>query len=393
MAEENEYKANTSIYNGVPIGSPEQEARKKAEQRARRANLPKFELKEGKELYISRDTIRKLNIEYFKILDELKRGLNSMSFEDLESYMRSVLLASYQSEIAQLQRDAYEKAIPLQIIRKNKNIELKADYVKDHWWQRKSHPNDAMQQLLDLASIEAAMEFAARAAEIERQREFIDGAEPDAVTEFFYLLADEFIPARKRKRFIDKQYERVSRLLTEYAQAEAVDRLYSILLNELARKRKREKFEEQNGEYLKILIKDFIQKYIEEIAALTPEEAPANEAEPPAPSEEGQPEQTAASEEPEEPAEDAEDDLSALYELADEPDAEEPSAPEEVQEHAEQATAPEDASATSGAPLEEIAAADEQMQMLAAQSEGSAEPEEPDTGANADKGEDTENTD
>lgn len=390
MAEENEYKANTSIYNGVPIGSPEQEARKKAEQRARRANLPKFELKEGKELYISRDTIRKLNIEYFKILDELKRGLNSMSFEDLESYMRSVLLASYQSEIAQLQRDAYEKAIPLQIIRKNKNIELKADYVKDHWWQRKSHPNDAMQQLLDLASIEAAMEFAARAAEIERQREFIDGAEPDAVTEFFYLLADEFIPARKRKRFIDKQYERVSRLLTEYAQAEAVDRLYSILLNELARKRKREKFEEQNGEYLKILIKDFIQKYIEEIAALTPEEAPANEAEPPAPSEEGQPEQAAESEEPEEPDEDEEDDLSALYELADEPDVEEPAAPGEVQEHAEQA-----ATASEEAPeqVNDVADDVEQMQMLMPQSEGSAEPEEPDTGANADKGEETENTD
>ncbi len=383
MAEENEYKANTSIYNGVPIGTPEQEARKKAEQRARRANLPKFELKEGEELYISRDTIRKLNIEYFEILDELKRGLSNMSFEDMESYMRSVLLASYRSEIEQLQRDAHEKAIPLQIIRKNKNRKLEADYVKDHWWQRKAHPNDAMQQLLDLASIEAAMEFAAREADIERQREFIDEAEPDAVTEFFYLLADEFIPARKRKRFINSRYERVSRLLTEYAQAEAVDRLYSILLTELTRKRKREKFEEQNGEYLKILIKDFIQKYIEEIAALTPEQAAESEAEPPAPSEEGQPEQAAESEEPEEPAEDAEDDLSALYELADEPDAEEPAAPGEVQEHAEQAaTAPEQANDV----VDDV----EQMQMLMPQPEGSAEPEQPDESANDNEGEDTE---
>lgn len=346
MAEENEYKANTSIYNGVPIGSPEQEARKKAEQRARRANLPKFELKEGKELYISRDTIRKLNIEYFKILDELKRGLNSMSFEDLESYMRSVLLASYQSEIAQLQRDAYEKAIPLQIIRKNKNIELKADYVKDHWWQRKAHPNDAMQQLLDLASIEAAMEFAARAAEIERQREFIDGAEPDAVTEFFYLLAEEFIPARKRKRFIDKQYERVSRLLTEYAQAEAVDGMYSMLLTELTRKRKREKFEEQNGEYLKILIKDFIQKYIEEIAALTPEQAPADDtAEPTEPSEAL--EDTAPEEEPEDESEAGEQlDLSEFEEA-------------EAAELAKQAAAPE----PTGETAEEIAEEPVQEQM------------------------------
>ncbi len=383
MAEENEYKANTSIYNGVPIGSPEQEARKKAEQRARRANLPKFELKEGKELYISRDTIRKLNIEYFKILDELKRGLNSMSFEDLESYMRSVLLASYQSEIAQLQRDAYEKAIPLQIIRKNKNIELKADYVKDHWWQRKAHPNDAMQQLLDLASIEAAMEFAARAAEIERQREFIDGAEPDAVTEFFYLLAEEFIPARKRKRFIDKQYERVSRLLTEYAQAEAVDGMYSMLLTELTRKRKREKFEEQNGEYLKILIKDFIQKYIEEIAALTPEQAPADDTAEPT-------DEPSEASEDIEPEEEPEDDLSALYELADEPDVEEPAAPGVVQEHAEQAaTAPEEAPEQATDVADDV----EQVQMLMPQSENVEEPEQPDEGANADKGEETENTD
>lgn len=298
MADEKEYKPNTSIYNGVPIGSPEQEARKKAEQRARRANLPKFELKEGKELYISRDAIRKLNIEYFKILDELKRGLNSMSFEDLESYMRSVLLASYQSEIAQLQRDAYEKAIPLQIIRKNKNIELKADYVKDHWWQRKAHPNDAMKQLLELARIEASMELAAQAAEIERQKEFLTG-EPDLATEYFYIMLDGFVPFRKRKRFIKKHYERITRFLSEYAYGETPDRLYTALLNEFAAKKKLQQFEGKNGEYLKALISNFIEAYTAEPEAEETEGAPPADdtAEPTEPSEAS--EDTEPEEEPE----------------------------------------------------------------------------------------------
>lgn len=347
MADEKEYKPNTSIYNGVPIGSPEQEARKKAEQRARRANLPKFELKEGKELYISRDAIRKLNIEYFKILDELKRGLNSMSFEDLESYMRSVLLASYQSEIAQLQRDAYEKAIPLQIIRKNKNIELKADYVKDHWWQRKAHPNDAMKQLLELARIEASMELAARAAEIERQKEFLTGDEPDLATEYFYIMLDGFVPFRKRKRFIKQHYERITRFLSEYAYDETPDRLYMALLNEFAAKKKLQQFEEKNGEYLKVLISNFIEAYTAEPEAEETEaEPPADDtAEPTEPSEAL--EDTAPEEEPEDESEAGEQlDLSEFEEA-------------EAAELAKQAAAPE----PTGETAEEIAEEPVQEQM------------------------------
>ena len=347
MADEKEYKPNTSIYNGVPIASPEQQARKKAEQRARQACLPKFELKEGKELYISRDAIRNLNIEYFKILDELKRGLNSMSFEDLESYMRSVLLASYQSEIAQLQRDAYEKAIPLQIIRKNKNIELKADYVKDHWWQRKAHPNDAMKQLLELARIEASMELAARAAEIERQKEFFTGDEPDMATEYFYIMLDGFVPSRKPKRVIKQHYERITRFLSEYAYDEAPDRLYMALLNEFAAKKKLQQFEEKNGEYLKVLISNFIEAYTAEPEAEETEaEPPADDtAEPTEPSEAL--EDTAPEEEPEDESEAGEQlDLSEFEEA-------------EAAELAKQAAAPE----PTGETAEEIAEEPVQEQM------------------------------
>ncbi len=364
MADEKEYKPNTSIYNGVPIASPEQQARKKAEQRARQACLPKFELKEGKELYISRDAIRKLNIEYFKILDELKRGLNSMSFEDLESYMRSVLLASYQSEIAQLQRDAYEKAIPLQIIRKNKNIELKADYVKDHWWQRKAHPNDAMKQLLEIARIEASMELAARDDEIERQKEFLTGDEPDMATEYFYIMLDGFVPFRKRKRFIKQHYERITRFLSEYAYDETPDRLYTALLNEFAAKKKLQQFEEKNGEYLKVLISNFIEAYTAE------PEAEETDAEPPAddtaePTDEAEAsEDTAPEEEPEDESEAGEQlDLSEFEEAEAAELAKQAATPEQSEKAAEevaeepvqeQMQLPPVAVAESGEPVQEL---------------------------------------
>lgn len=314
MADEKEYKPNTSIYNGVPIASPEQQARKKAEQRARQACLPKLKLAEGEELYIDRETVKNLNHEYFKILEEMGRGFSVKSFEDLESYMNSVVLASYQSEILKLQRDGAEKARPLKTIRYYKNQALKADYVKDHWWQRKAHPNDAMRQLLSLADIEASMEFAARAAEIERQKEFLTG-EPDLATEYFYIMLDSFVPSRKRKRFIKQHYERITRFLSEYAYDETPDRLYTALLNEFASAKKLQQFEEKNGEYLKVLISNFIETYTAET------EAEETEAEPPAddtaePTEQAEAlEDTAPEEEPEDESEAGEQlDLSEFEE-------------------------------------------------------------------------------
>ena len=328
--------------------------------------------------------IELLNSDLYRICGEMHENKDFINNPVLKSVMWKEITKAY---IAKSNEIKESKAIPEEIRRwtlEEKNKLAMPDYellCRFPW--RKYGLNEVAKQCMKQAQIEASMEFAARAAEIERQREFIDGAEPDAVTEFFYLLAEEFIPARKRKRFINSRYERVSRLLTEYAQAEAVDGLYSILLNELARKRKREKFEEQNGEYLKILIKDFIQKYIEEIAALTPEQAPADDTAEPT-------DEPSEASEDIEPEEEPEDDLSALYELADEPDAEEPAAPGEVQEHAEQAaTAPEEAPEQATDVADDV----EQVQMLMPQSENVEEPEQPDEGANADKGEETENTD
>lgn len=260
MPEENEYKPNTSIYNGTPVGSPEQEAEKRAERLARQAMLPKLKLDKGEEFCIDRETIKNLNKDYFTMLNDMHRGFN-IAPEELRSYMNSVVVESYKSDIAKLQREGLEKAKTQETIQKYKSRALEPGYEKDHWWQRRSHPNEALEQLIKLGNIEAAIEFAARAAEIERQKEFIEDNEPSAEENFFYLIADEFIPARKRKRFINKQYERLMRFITEYAQENASDKLYKLLLNELAAEKKREKFEEQNGEYLRVLVNDFIKEY------------------------------------------------------------------------------------------------------------------------------------
>lgn len=301
-----ELKLNTTIYNGaVNDNDPERERQRRAEQRQRRALLPKFMLAEGETFYVARETIQKLNIEYFEMLDEMRSGLN-FTFEDLESYMRSVIIECYKSEIEKLQRDGEQKAATLKKIEQYKNRRLATGYVKDHWWSRKAYPNKPLEQLMKLGEIEAAMELAARDEEIERQSKFITGPrEPSE--EFFDLLLKEFVSERKQNRLIRKRGKYILWLLTTET---SVEKLYNSLITELApEKKRRKKFEEQNGEYLKVLI----EAYLSEDEA---EDEPTTEPEGGQPAE-GTEEATA---EPTEEAETEYDDLSALYELADEED-------------------------------------------------------------------------
>lgn len=285
-----------------------------------------------------------LNNDLYRVCGEMNENNDFIKDPVLKSVMWREITKAY---IAKSNEIKESKVIPEAIRRwtlKEKTKLSMPDYKLLRWFPwRKYGLNEVAEQCVEQAQIEAAMEYAARAAEIERQKEFLDGDEPSAEENFFYLIADEFIPARKRNRFINKQYVRLMRFITEYAQENASDKLYKLLLCELAAEKKREKFEEQNGEYLRVLVNDFIKEY--NTVCEEPDEA----------AEEEEPEcgQTAdGTEEPTEAiaTEEAEteyDDLSALYELADEPDAEEPAAPEEVQEQPEQVaaapTAPEEA--------------------------------------------------
>lgn len=213
-----EFKPNIRIYNGDSVSNdPEKERQKKAAQRARQAQLPKFTLPDGETLYIDREAIRNLNSEYFQILDDMRKGSN-VSFEDLESLMRSVVLESYKNEITQMQEKGKQQAYPRKIIEQEKQKQLKPDSSRK-WWQRKWRPNQAMKQCLKLAGLEAAMEFAATEEEIARQTAFIYGEEsPENIEELYEQIIYKFIPVWRRRKFVKKHGKRLMDILTDYTQ-------------------------------------------------------------------------------------------------------------------------------------------------------------------------------
>ncbi|MCI8369735.1 MAG: hypothetical protein HFE41_00965 [Clostridia bacterium] len=213
-----EFKPNIRIYNGDSVSNdPEKERQKKAAQRARQAQLPKFTLPDGETLYIDREEIRNLNSEYFQILDDMRKGSN-VSFEDLESLMRSVVLESYKNEITQMQEKGKQQAYPRKIIEQEKQNQLKPNSYRK-WWQRKWRPNKAMTQCLKLAGLEAAMEFAATEEEIARQTAFIYGEKsPENIKELYEQIIYKFIPVWRRRKFVKKHGKRLMDILTDYTQ-------------------------------------------------------------------------------------------------------------------------------------------------------------------------------
>ncbi|MBD5585518.1 MAG: hypothetical protein HDQ88_10580, partial [Clostridia bacterium] len=131
------------MYNGEPVKTPEQEALKRELQRLRRAQLPKFELGEDEEFYLSREEVQTINNTYFTMLDEYKSSLLIMP-EEMRSYVESVIFASYKSDIKNKQRD---KSIAGE--RKIKVYELKRElmtpaHYKKHRFSRKLIPNYPM---------------------------------------------------------------------------------------------------------------------------------------------------------------------------------------------------------------------------------------------------------
>ncbi len=279
---EDEYKPNNSIYNGtVTNGDPAQEAAKIAMQRAWRSKLPKFELLDGEEFFISENELKNINTEYFLMLDEMKKGLNSGASEEMYSFMQSVVFASYKSKIIKKQRDAAEAAIPLDVVKNIKAAEMTPGYYRK-WKFGRKRPNEALLQCRRLANIEIAMEFSARQEEIAKREEFIYG-EPtdttDLVSAFVYTL-----PKRMRKRWLKQN-------------SDFINRLFDIFIIQV----------KQNAERAALEAVERARKESEtEEATETPQDAPEASEE-------------LAAEEPE--AADV-DELEELYELEEEPDIE-----------------------------------------------------------------------
>ncbi len=330
------------------------------------------------------DDLFEFNQKYIEKSIDLEVHKNYMDAQIYKS-VQAALAEQYESELALKRAQSRSKTNERFYLAEGLANELAAySYYKRFRWH-----SSPMKRILDNR---IASEAAGYFEELEEGIEPDHDEAEDEAAELMYTLVYETVGRFKRRKVIKRVGRRLVYYIDEYIKAECIPErraaLFELIAKELSRQTDTTQFKLLNGEYIKGLLGEHIRTLPPERAQ--PEQLPASEAATLAPSEEGQPEQAAASEEPEEPAEDAEDDLSALYELADEPDAEEPAAPGEVQEHAEQA-----ATASEEAPEQANDVADdvEQMQMLMPQSEGSAEPEEPDTGANADKGEETENTD
>lgn len=317
------------------------------------------------------DDLFEFNQKYIEKSIDLEVHKNYMDAQIYKS-VQAALAEQYESELALKRAQSRSKTNERFYLAEGLANELAAySYYKRFRWH-----SSPMKRILDNR---IASEAAGYFEELEEGIEPDHDEAEDEAAELMYTLVYETVGRFKRRKVIKRVGRRLVYYIDEYIKAECIperrEALFELIAKELSRQTDTTQFKLLNGEYIKGLLNKHIKS------------------QPPAPSEEGQPEQAAESEEPEEPAEDvedAEDDLSALYELADEPDAEEPAAPGEVQEHAEQAaTAPEEAPEQANDVADDV----EQMQMLMPQSEGSAEPEEPDTGANADKGEETENTD
>lgn len=330
------------------------------------------------------DDLFEFNQKYIEKSIDLEVHKNYMDAQIYKS-VQAALAEQYESELALKRAQSRSKTNERFYLAEGLANELAAySYYKRFRWH-----SSPMKRILDNR---IASEAAGYFEELEEGIEPDHDEAEDEAAELMYTLVYETVGRFKRRKVIKRVGRRLVYYIDEYIKAECIPErraaLFELIAKELSRQTDTTQFKLLNGEYIKGLLGEHIRTLPPEPAQ--PEQAPASEAEPPAPSEEGQPEQAAASEEPEKPAEDEEDDLSALYELADEPDAEEPAAPGVVQEHAEQAaTASEEAREQATDVADDV----EQMQMLMPQSEGNAGPEEPDTGANADKGEETENTD
>lgn len=313
------------------------------------------------------DDLFEFNQKYIEKSIDLEVHKNYMDAQIYKS-VQAALAEQYESELALKRAQSRSKTNERFYLAEGLANELAAySYYKRFRWH-----SSPMKRILDNR---IASEAAGYFEELEEGIEPDHDETEDEAAELMYTLVYETVGRFKRRKVIKRVGRRLVYYIDEYIKAECIPErraaLFELIAKELSRQTDTTQFKLLNGEYIKGLLSEHIRTL------------------PPEPAQPEQPEQAAESEEPEEPDEDAEDDLSALYELADEPDAEEPSAPEEVQEHAEQATALEEAREQANDVADDV----KQMQMLAAQSEGSAEPEQPDEGANADKGEETENTD
>ncbi|MDE5722187.1 MAG: hypothetical protein K2I30_05565 [Clostridia bacterium] len=202
----------TSIYNGEPAGTPQQEAAKLAIQRERRANLPKFELAEGERFYIPREKLIETYRAYYEMLDDMNNGTVNAG-EEMRSLMESVLYESYKSEITELQKRYSISGRQSDYVHIINEHEMTPDYVVERrgkgLFKRKiTTPNTAMLLCMKEAELERETEYAVRRENIARLELFLYGDAEEYIETFeeIYevLKATTLNSVRKKKAEILK---------------------------------------------------------------------------------------------------------------------------------------------------------------------------------------------
>lgn len=157
--------------------------------------LPKLELKDGEALCLSREEISEIHDSYFSILLDMKEG-ESITPEEMRSYMESVVFSSYKSEIARRQNKNYlEYYTEERRIRTLREI-LTPSTWRNWWWIFKVHRNEAQILLEELIGRQASEYLQ------NKQRELPD-SNKEEITPYAILIAQlsAMLPRmRKTKR-------------------------------------------------------------------------------------------------------------------------------------------------------------------------------------------------
>lgn len=157
--------------------------------------LPKLELKDGEALCLSREEISEIHDSYFSILSDMKEG-ESITPEEMRSYMESVVFSSYKSEIARRQNKNYlEYYTEERRIRTLREI-LTPSTWRNWWWIFKVHRNEAQILLEELIGRQASEYLQ------NKQRELPD-SNKEEITPYAILIAQlsAMLPRmRKTKR-------------------------------------------------------------------------------------------------------------------------------------------------------------------------------------------------
>ncbi|MDE6441905.1 MAG: hypothetical protein K2L12_04015 [Clostridia bacterium] len=283
------------IYSGEPQELQEVHEHNPAELAAqfmRRQNLPKFELGENEDFYITRERLAEINRIYFQMLDDMREGF-SVTPQEMRSYMESVVCVSYMSEIEKMQRRGKIDGIHKREVFNLKSSQMNPALVR-RWYQITSRPNYAMSLCLKEAQLEAEIANSIYREKIAKHELFLYGSPEDndeqseeeyikaSTQELFDAFVSRLVPKRKRKRFIKKNGEYLSGMLEEFIrQQRAIFKLpcsendeqikegnikadaqefFDAFVSEFVRKRKRKRFIKKNGEYLNGMLEEFIRQ-------------------------------------------------------------------------------------------------------------------------------------